>query len=234
MTDIPNPSRSSSRRRRRGTATFFRDLAIILLVAFTASFLVKTFLMRSFYIPSSSMENTLQINDRILVNQLVPELSSVKRGDIVVFKDPGGWLTPRPQQDPGPIGWFFEAIGLAPTDSDEHLVKRVIGLPGDHVECCNALGQIMVNGEGVDEPYLKLPNESSAASGIKFDVVVPEGKLWVMGDNRYSSADSRYNTDKPGEGFVPMENVVGRAFMINWPLNHFTIFNSRAELFSDQ
>ncbi len=234
MTDMNISQDTPTPRRRRGTVTFLRDLAIILLIAFTASFLVKTFLVRSFYIPSSSMENTLQIDDRILVNQLVPDVQALHRGDIIVFKDPGGWLGGQPVKSQSPIQGFLEVIGLAATDSDEHLVKRVIGLPGDTVECCNALGQIVVNGQGVNEPYLKLPSPDSPASAIDFKVTVPEGTVWVMGDNRNSSADSRYHTNDPGKGFVPLDDIVGNAFMINWPLSHFTIFNSRADLFSDK
>ncbi|WGD38417.1 signal peptidase I [Lysinibacter sp. HNR] len=226
---------TASSRRQRGVLVFLRDLAIIILIALTLSTLVRTFLVRSFYIPSSSMENTLQIDDRILVNQLVPNVQDLQRGDIVVFEDPGGWLTPRAASTtPSPLQWFLELVGLSATDSGEHLVKRVIGLPGDTVECCSPLGKILVNGEPVDEPYLKLPSSDSPASAIDFKVTVPEGSLWVMGDNRNASADSRYNRDKPGDGFVPIENVVGTAFMINWPLNHFTIFNSRADLFHDK
>nr|WP_246054657.1 signal peptidase I [Klugiella xanthotipulae] len=224
-------SASPASPRRRGTLTFIRDVIIILVLALIASFLVKTFLVRSFYIPSSSMEDTLQINDRILVNQLVPEVSAVHHGDVVVFTDPGGWLTPRAQEDPGPIQWFFEVIGLSPSDSDNHLVKRVIGLPGDNVMCCNTLGQLVINGEAIKEPYVKLPANTTKVSSIDFDIIVPKDSLWVMGDNRYSSQDSRYHMDQPGGGSIPMDNVVGHAFIITWPLNRLTILDSHSGIF---
>ena len=213
---------SPQRTRRGGVLGFLRDLLVILVVAFLVSFLLKTFLVRSFFIPSESMENTLQIDDRILVNQLVPELIDVQRGDIVVFKDPGGWLYPRGTEPPRGFERVLQAVGLAADTSNEYVVKRVIGVGGDRVECCDAQGRVMVNGVPIDEPYVVIPTGESRASAIDFDVTVPEDSLWVMGDNRYQSKDSRYNQDQPGKGFVPEEEVVGRAFVLNWPLNRFT------------
>ncbi len=213
---------------------FFRDLLLILLIGCTASFILKTFLVRTFYIPSQSMENTLRVNDRIMVNQLVPGLADLRHGDIVVFEDPGGWLNVRSEPDMNPARWLLQAIGFVAMDSDNHLVKRVIGLPGDHVECCNALGQLMVNGVAVEEPYLSLPTADSPASGVEFDVVVPEDSLWVMGDSRYRSADSRFNMRPPSNGFVPYDRVIGRAFLVNWPLDHFTFLPSYEHLFQSQ
>jgi len=222
MTEISNdaPERApQGGRRSRGLLLFLRDAAIVIVIALVASFLIKTFLVRSFYIPSGSMEDTLQVNDRILVNELVPNVVPIARGDVVVFEDPGGWLLARPDSDPGWFLGLLEAIGLAPSNADDHLVKRVIGLPGDHVVCCNALGQITINDVPIQEPYLKLPPGQQAASTVPFDVTVPDGFLWVLGDNRDQSSDSRYHQDAPSHGFVPMQNVVGRAFAINWPLN---------------
>ena len=220
-------------RRRGGFLSFLRDLLIILLVAFVASFLLKTFLVRSFYIPSGSMENTLQVNDRILVNQLVPALSDVKRGDIVVFEDPGGWLYPESSPaDPTVFERVLQTVGLAAETSNRYVVKRVIGIGGDRVQCCDADGRVMVNGVSIDEPYLKLPDDTSNASGIEFDVVVPAGAVWVMGDNRYASKDSRYNQDQPGKGFVLDEEIVGRAFLLNWPFDRFSWIHSHENVFT--
>lgn len=213
-------------KKRGGALLFLRDVLVIVVIAVLVSFLIKTFVVRSFYIPSGSMEDTLQIDDRILVDEITPVWNDYERGDIVVFADPGGWLESTPQAEGTPlqegIDWFLTLIGLSAGDSEDHLVKRAIGLPGDHVECCNALGQILVNGKAVDESeYLELPQGATAASRDAFDVTVPEGKLWVMGDNRYNSLDSRYNRDKPGNGFVPIDNVVGRVFFRTWPLDRF-------------
>lgn len=209
-------------RRRGGFIAFLRDLVIILVVAFLVSFLLKTFLVRSFYIPSVSMEQTLKVNDRILVNQLVPDVVPVQRGDIVVFKDPGGWLHPSGAPTPTGFEKVLQAVGLAADTSNDYVVKRVIGLGGDRVVCCDAEGRVMVNGVPLDEPYIVIPEGESRASAIDFDVEVPEGSIWVMGDNRYQSKDSRYNQDQPGRGFVPEEEIVGRAFVLNWPLSRFT------------
>lgn len=213
---------NEERTRRSGILGFLRDLVIILVVAFLVSFLLKTFLVRSFYIPSESMENTLQINDRILVNQLVPDVMEVQRGDIVVFKDPGGWLYPRSSTPPQGFEKVLQAVGLAADTSHEYVVKRVIGVGGDRVECCDAQGRVMVNGVPLDESYIVIPEGETRASKIDFDVTVPEGSVWVMGDNRYQSKDSRYNQDQPGKGFVPESEIVGRAFVLNWPLSRFT------------
>lgn len=212
--------------RRRGWVTFLRDVLVIILIAVLVSFLVKTFLVRSFYIPSGSMEDTLLINDRILVDEITPRFGAYEHGDIVVFRDPGGWLPPSTDPARPPVieaaDWVLSLVGLSAPDSDDHLVKRIIGLPGDHVVCCNALGQLSVNGVPIDETdYIEVPTGESAASADAFDVTVPEGSLWVLGDNRYRSKDSRYNQDQPGDGFVPLENVVGRAFLVTWPLSRF-------------
>lgn len=239
--DEPLPSPSSSTdlrpRRSRGGWAFLRDVLVIVLVAVLVSFLVKTFLVRSFYIPSGSMENTLMVNDRIFVDEITPRFGSYERGDIVVFRDPGGWLPPSNQPERAPIiealDWFLSLVGLSAPDSDDHLVKRIIGIPGDHVVCCNALGQITVNGIPIDETgYIKVPTGEAAASGDPFDVIVPEGSLWVLGDNRYRSKDSRYNTDQPGKGFVPLDNVVGRAFVITWPLDRFGLLDFHHDVFA--
>lgn len=222
---------------RRGPWLFVRDLLIIIVIAVVVSALVKTFLVRSFYIPSGSMENTLQVNDRILVDELTPRWNEYGRGDVVVFRDPGGWL-PVSVSPPGSpvaesIDWLLTLVGLSVSDSEDHLIKRVVGIPGDHVVCCNALGQITINDVPIDESaYVKLDPGQSAPNEVPFDVVVPEGSLWVLGDNRDHSRDSRYNQDQPTRGFVPIENVVGRAFVITWPLARFGLLESYPEVFT--
>ncbi len=230
------PAAEAPARRRRGWLYFLRDIVVIVLIAVLVSFLVKTFVVRSFYIPSGSMEDTLQVNDRILVDEITPPFSGYGRGDIVVFRDPGGWLDPTVEPPRSPLveafDWMLSLVGLSAPDSDDHLVKRVIGLPGDHVVCCNAVGQITNNGLAIDETsYLKLPTPDSPASSDDFDVTVPADSLWVLGDNRYRSKDSRYNQDQPGKGFVPIENVVGRAFFLTWPFTHLGLLDFHHEVF---
>lgn len=217
---------------------FVRDILVIFLAALLISFLIKTFLVRSFYIPSASMENTLQINDRIIVNELEPDLVPVQHGDVVVFKDPGGWLTPTPQVPPanwfvGGIGAVLAIVGLTAPDSNDHLIKRVIGLPGDTVVCCNDFGQLTVNNVPLAEPYLKLSPGVTKATRDDFTVTVPMGKLWVMGDNRYNSADSAFHRNDPTGGFVPMGNVVGRALLISWPVSRWTWLDNYPLTFAD-
>lgn len=221
----------SAAARTRRWHRILRNLVVIVAIALVVSFLTKAFLIRTFYIPTGSMQNTLQINDRIIVNQLVPDVVDVGHGDIVVFVDPGGWLgpagpAPLEAEDPVADGirWFAAQSGLGASESEDHLVKRVIGLPGDEVACCDASGHTTVNGEPVSEPYLKLPPGVTRASESDFSVTVPAGSLWVEGDNRYNSADSRLHSDTPGHGFVPVDNVVGRAFVISWPLSHWSWF----------
>jgi signal peptidase I len=231
----PRPKR---RKRLTGWKAFLRDVAVILVAAIVISFLIKTFLIRSFYIPSESMEDTLVKNDRIIVNELEPRLTPISRGDVVVFTKPDGWLgnqTP-PSTGSNPVGDFFDGllsvVGLTAPDSDEHLIKRVIGLPGDHVKCCNSLGQMTINGVPVKEPYLSAQS-GGMSSATAFDVTVPEGSLWVMGDNRVNSCDSRCNTSAPGKGFVPEKLVVGRAILISWPSSRWTWLDNYPIVFAD-
>lgn len=222
-------------RRSRGIRIFIRDLVVILVVAVIVSVAIKTYVVRSFYIPSGSMENTLQVNDRIVVNELSPKLMPIQHGDVVVFKDPGGWLPHMapPVKNPFAAGidWVTAAVGLSAPDSNDHLVKRAIGLPGDRVVCCNALGQLSVNSVPLSEPYLKLPAGITRGSGVDFSITVPPASLWVMGDNRYNSEDSRAHTMTPTKGFVPMGDVVGRAFLITWPVQHWTWLEDYASVF---
>lgn len=240
MTDDTLPTRSNrvasdKRRRQRSVKLFVRDILIIFVVAVLVSFLIKTFLVRSFYIPSSSMESTLQINDRIIVNELEPNLMPISHGDVLVFTDPGGWLQPSAPSKQNPIAagidWALSIVGLSAPDSDDHLIKRVIGLPGDHVTCCNALGQLSVNGVPLREPYINLPPGQVNAASVSFDVTVPKGDLWMMGDNRWDSQDSSRNQNLPGRGFVPVSDVVGRAVLISWPVNRWTYLDNYADVF---
>lgn len=203
-----------------------REVAVIVIIALLISTAVKTWVVRSFVIPSASMEQTLQIKDRILVNQL--PWTTVKRGDIIVFNDPGGWLQQAEvdQYKPNP---FLEFIGLVPSDAGHQLVKRVIGVGGDTVQCCDAQGRLMVNGQPIDETYLA---RGTAPSEVEFKVTVPPDKYWVMGDNRGNSLDSRFNSDSAGGPFVPKSEVVGTVFAINWPVSRLSWVSNPTDVFA--
>ncbi|RYV51775.1 signal peptidase I [Pengzhenrongella frigida] len=212
---------------RQRASSWLRETVIILVGALVLSLIIKTFLVQAFFIPSSSMEDTLQVGDRVLVSKLAPGPFDVRRGDIVVFKDPGGWL-PATQaaertalQDALNSGLTF--IGLLPQDSGEHLIKRVIGLPGDQVVCCDADGQLTVNGVSIEEPQLK---PGSVPSEVPFDIVVPTDSFWVMGDNRQNSRDSRAHLGDPGGGSIPQANVVGVSFARVWPANRMSLLRN--------
>ncbi len=227
--DQPRHDRASGVR--RGLAWLQETVAVIA-IALALSLLVKTFLVQAFYIPSSSMEDTLAVNDRIMVNKLAPGISELHRGDVVVFTDPGGWLDdPVPSRDglTRVVVDVLTFVGIIPHDAGEHLIKRVVGLPGDTVACCGTEDRITVNGVPVDEPYLK---PGVAPSSYEFEVVVPEGAVWLMGDNRSNSADSRAHMGDPGGGFVPVEHVVGRAVVIMWPLDRLGTLGGGQEAFA--
>ncbi len=222
---------------RRGPWPLIRDVLVILVIAVVVSVVVKAFLVRSFYIPSGSMEQTLQKDDRILVDELTPRFTGYERGDVVVFRDPGGWLDTPPQPERSVIveavDWVLSMVGISASDSDEHLIKRIVGLPGDHVVCCDALGMTTVNGVPIDEtPYLDLAAGQTAPEPVPYDVTVPEDALWVLGDNRDHSRDSRYNQEQPSQGFVPIGNVVGRAFVITWPVSRFGLIDFHHDVFA--
>jgi len=229
--------RTLGQRRARGFWLFVRDILVIFLAALLISFLIKTFLIRSFYIPSESMQDTLQVNDRIIVNLLEPAYFPLQHGDVVVFRDPGGWLPPKVAVSQPPltkaVDQFLGFVGLSAPDSEDHLIKRIIGMPGDVVVCCNALGQLTVNGIPLDEPYTKLAAGVTKATKSDFSVTVPAGYLWVMGDNRYNSADSAYHHEfTPGREFVPIANVVGRAMIISWPIARWATLDDYPLVFS--
>ena len=199
----------------RGLVEFVGILALALLF----SVLIKTFLMQAYYVPSGSMEQTLQNGDRIAVNRTARDIEDIHRGDIVVFVDPGDWLEDKPDTRNGfqrVTSDVLETIGLLPQDSGHHLVKRVIGVGGDEVACCTDEGLLTVNGEPIEEDYLA---EGMAPSLQEFSVTVPQGELWVMGDNRSNSQDSRYHELVEGNGFVPVENVEGRVWSIFYPFS---------------
>jgi signal peptidase I len=218
---LPQPDQAPGRRPAGHRWSLLQEIGGILLTAVLVSLVVKTLLVQAFFIPSGSMEPTLHgcegcLGDRVLVNKLTDRMGGVRRGDVVVFHDPDGWLT-QTRSTPGLQGRIHSAlaiIGLAPTTSENDLVKRVIGIGGDTVESRG--GKVYVNGTQLTEPYVFPGNSPSNAS---FRVTVPLGKLWVMGDHRAESADSRFHIHDPGKGFVPLTDVVGRAFVIVWPLD---------------
>ncbi|HUR72798.1 MAG TPA: signal peptidase I, partial [Sporichthya sp.] len=198
---------------------------ILVAVALGIALLVKTFLVQAFFIPSESMQNTLLVGDRVLVNKFSARFGGdVQRGQVIVFRDPGGWLDSGQDDTTGnPVVQrlkdVFSFVGLLPSQSEKDLIKRVIGVPGDKVVCCTD-GRITVNGVPLDEGYL-YPGDKP--SDREFSVTVPPNRLWVMGDHRSDSADSRFHMSGPGNGTVPAENVVGRAFVSVWPINRWKV-----------
>jgi signal peptidase I len=220
-------------RRSRGVLSV-RDLLIIFVLALLISVGLKAYVVRSFYIPSASMNPTLVRNDRVLVNLLVPDVVSLQHGDVVVFQDPDNWLNTSvvesPSADEGVIETVLGALPFGP-DNNDHLIKRVIGLPGDTVKCCDTDGQLMVNGIPIDEPYIAIRRGETKATPDEFDVTVPAGNIWVMGDNRYNSGDSAFHRNEESGGFVPLADVDGRAFVINWPFNRIGILGNHPDSF---
>jgi len=205
----------------------FREVLIILAIAIVVSFVIRTFFFRAFLIPSGSMEQTLQVNDRIFVNLIVDSEEQLDRGDVVVFEDQHGWLPPA-ETEPNVVFKTLEFIGLYPSTSEQHLVKRIIGMSGDHITVDPESRNLVVNGTEIDEPYLYPGVEGSDSD---FEVTVPEGKLWVMGDHRNASGDSRSHMDGPNEGFVNIDQVVGRAEIIAWPIDRWGSAGSNNEPF---
>jgi signal peptidase I len=201
--------------------SFWRDLVVIVVAALALTILLKAFVVQVFSIPSGSMENTLLPGDRILVSKVVYKFRPITRGDIVVFSGAGSWDPPDQPASNWLTGLWGDAInlvGIAGPGTD--YVKRVIGVPGDHVVCCNAEHQVTVNGVPLSESSYVYPGD--APSDLKFNITVPAGRLWVMGDNRGDSDDSRYRMNSPGQGTIPESAVVGRAFLIIWPLSRIS------------
>jgi signal peptidase I len=211
--------------------SFLRELPIIVVSALIVSIVVKTFLLHFFYIPTGSMENTLQIGDRIAVNKFGALFSEVKRGEVVVFGDPDNWLGQVPQTDDPKLLALIKSglitVGVLPDPAKQYLIKRVVGVGGDNVTCCDAEGKLQVNGVSINEPYIYSGDKPSET---KFNVDVPQGFLWVMGDHRAASADSRYQPDSANEGMVPLSKVVGRATFIVWPIKNIAIIEKGKDL----
>ncbi len=206
----------------------WQETILLLGLALILAIVIKTLFVQAFYIPSPSMEPQFVKNDRILVQKVSYWGSaSPSRGDIIVFEDPGKWLDESETASPSsPVTKVMEKIGLYPTGG--HLVKRVIGIGGDRVVCCDAKGRITVNGKALDEKAY-LP-KGMAPSEIKFDRTVPKDHLWVMGDNRGFSCDSRCHMGGPGGGFVDKDLVVGKVFALIWPAKRAQILH-RPETF---
>jgi signal peptidase I len=199
---------------------------LILLVALTLGVagLIRTFLVQPFFIPSESMENTLRVGDRVLVDKLSYRFHEIHRGDVVVFNGLDSF-TPEVQVDESSnpvvrgLRSVGAAVGVAPP-GEKDFIKRVIGVPGDRVVCCDPQGRVTVNGTALDEADYVFPG--NVPSEATFDVTVPAGRLWVMGDHRAASADSRAHTGDPGGGTVPEDKVIGRAFSVVWPPGSMT------------
>jgi signal peptidase I len=207
----------------RSKGSLLKELPILIVVALVVSLFIKSFLVQFFYIPSGSMENTFQVQDRVAVNK-VPFISdNIKRGDIVVFRDPNNWLPENLENSSNSITSkaksLLVTVGVLPNPAKQYLVKRVVGVAGDRVVCCGDSGKLSINGVEVSEPYIY---GGDAPSDMKFDVTVPEGKLWVMGDHRGASADSRYHQDDINSGFVPLKTVSGRVVAVIWPFKNVT------------
>jgi signal peptidase I len=205
---------SGAKKRKR---PFWRDLIVIVIAALALTILLKAFVVQVFSIPSGSMENTLLPGDRILVSKIVYRFRPIERGDIVVFSGAGSWdlATPPPSNEFVRL-WddVTNLVGISAPGTD--YVKRVVGLPGDRVACCTN-GKVTVNGVALDETSYIYPGDQPSA--VRFSEVVPAGRLWVMGDNRADSDDSRYRSSAPFDGTIPESAVVGRAFVIIWPLS---------------
>ncbi len=211
--------RSSARAgRKRQQLPIWQEMGLLLGIALVLAIVIKAFFMQAFYIPSASMNDTLVKNDRILVQKVSYwGGDGPHRGDIVVFADPGGWLDATESQGPNsPVARVLELFGLYPTGG--HLVKRVIGVGGDEVKCCDPQGRITVNGVPLNEKSYLARGEKP--SMINFDVKVQPGFVWVQGDNRSNSADSRVHLGDPGGGQVPVDDVVGKVFAVVWPFGH--------------
>ncbi|MFI7605517.1 signal peptidase I [Micromonospora sp. NPDC049366] len=214
-------------RRTRRQMPLWQELPLLLVVAFCLAVLIRTFLLQAFFIPSGSMEDTLLVGDRVLVNKVVYDVRDPVRGEVVVFRGTERWA---PQVDDQPEPGFVGKLGRTVGDlvgvsrpGEKDFIKRVIGVPGDRVACCDAQGRVTVNGTPLDEPYvlenspLDVPPNPRECRSRRFDeVVVPPGQIFVMGDHRLVSQDARC------QGPVPIDNVVGRAFMVVWPSSRWT------------
>jgi signal peptidase I len=228
--------RSARRARRRAEAkkgSLLRELPVLLVVAFVLALIVKTFFVQAFFIPSGSMEETLHgctgcTGDRVLVNKVPYWFGEPEPGDIVVFKGPDTWTPEVTVTEPGnwfsgALLWLGRTVGVAPPSEDD-FVKRVIATAGQTVECCDAEGRVTVDDQPVEEPYIFENNPiDQRAFGA---VTVPEGRLWVMGDHRSASADSKVHMGDRYSGTIGVDDVIGKAAMIVWPLDRFGMLDS--------
>ena len=207
----------------RKPRSFWKELPILVVIALVLALLIKTFLVQAFSIPSDSMQNTLQQGDRVLVDKLTPWFGSEpERGEVVVFHDPDNWLAGEPAADPNALQTVLSWIGLMPSAQEKDLIKRVIGVGGDTISC-SGTGPLTVNGKALNEPYVYPGNTpcTNDDQGGQFTVKVPKGDIWVMGDHRQNSRDSRYNQSDKHHGMVPVKDVVGRAIVKAWPINRW-------------
>lgn len=206
--------------------SFWVELPILIGIALILALVIKTFFVQAFSIPSGSMQNTLRIGDRVLVDKFTPWFGAEpERGDVVVFRDPGGWLNDEPTQQNSNsfvrgVQDVLSFIGLMPSANEKDLIKRVIAVGGDTVEC-DGSGPVKVNGVALDEPYI-FPGNTPCGNKPFGPISVPKGRIWVMGDHRDDSLDSRFHQDQPGGGAVPVGNVVGRAFVVAWPVSDWS------------
>ncbi|MER6998042.1 signal peptidase I [Streptomyces sp. NPDC000410] len=216
--DGAGPGEDGSPRQR----SFWKELPLLIGIALVLALLIKTFLVQAFSIPSDSMMNTLQRGDRVLVDKLTPWFGSEpERGEVVVFHDPGGWLEGEPTPEPNVMQDVLSFIGLMPSAEEKDLIKRTIAVAGDTVECKKG-GKVTVNGKALDETSYTFPGSTPCDDMPFGPFKVPDGKIWVMGDNRQNSWDSRYHTEDANNGFVPVDQVVGRAVVVAWPLGRWS------------
>ncbi|MFF3750777.1 signal peptidase I [Streptomyces sp. NPDC002018] len=209
----------------RKQRSFWKELPLLIGIALLLALLIKTFLVQAFSIPSDSMQDTLQRGDRVLVDKLTPWFGSEPdRGEVVVFHDPGGWLEGTPTPETNVVQNFLSFIGLMPSAEEKDLIKRVIAVGGDTVECQKG-GKVQVNGHPLNEEGYIYPGNTPCDDEPFGPIKVPEGRIWVMGDHRQNSLDSRYHQELPGRGTVSTDEVVGRAFVVAWPVNRWSFLS---------
>lgn len=217
----PDSSPAGGSTPRRNQRSFWKELPLLIGIALVLALLIKTFLVQAFSIPSDSMQNTLQRGDRVLVDKLTPWFGSEpERGEVVVFHDPGGWLEDTQAPDPNVAQKFLSFIGLMPSAEEKDLIKRVIAVGGDTVQCKKD-GPVTVNGKALDDKSFIFEGNTPCNDEPFGPIKVPKGRIWVMGDHRQNSLDSRYHQELPGGGTVSNDEVVGRAIVVAWPINRW-------------